>query len=262
MNMLARLPSACLIIALLCAFPSVGTAQEVVSNQCASDIYAGIATEQRVFRSVLYGQKEARQEKIGNVRYDKEGNPWLKTGDGKWESLSPVYRDILWNDAKMDLEAAAPVRRGIFERREAVTSDLLPEVIQSVRALQCRLKAQCEVARQSQGKPAGTLIEVQPDGCIAFSMPAMPGCIAQPNTAQITTDACGTAVASVLEREMKLLELQIFYDSAYRTLLQFAGQLEGFMDDFKLPLLQPLRQTVEALSGFNGVTCFLSQCDE
>lgn len=256
-----RLPSALLVAALLVAHVPPARAQEAVSASCTKEIYAGMATEQRIFRAVLYGQKKAEKEEIGNVRYDKEGNPWLKTADGEWRSLAPGYEGTTWSDTQMDLQGAAPVRRGLFERREAVTSDILPEVIQSVRALQCRLKAQCDRARQSVGFTGATLT-IKPDGCVPLPYAAFPACAAPLDVAEATISACDEATVAVLEREMRLLELQVSYDAAYRTLLQFAGQMEGFMEDFRLPLLQPLWQAVDALSAFDGVTCFLSQCDE
>lgn len=256
-----RLTPALLIASLLLVRAPAARAQDVVSASCTTQIYAAMATEQRVFRAVLYGQTKAEDEEIGNVRYDKDGNPWMKTGDGEWRSLAAGFEDTTWGDTLMDEQGAAPVRRGIFERKEAITSDFLPEVIQSVRALQCRLKAQCDRARQSVGFTGATLT-LQPDGCIAMEYRAFPACAEKLDVAEATVTACDQAVITLLERETKQLEMQIAYDAAYRTLLQFAGQLEGFIEDFRLPLLQPLWQAVDALSAFNGVTCFLAQCDE
>lgn len=263
--MTARLLLSALLLTLL--LPSEhARAQDLTDNACAVQIYAGLATEHRVFRSVLYGQLAAQAEPIGNVRYDKEGNPWLKTAYNEWKSLAKGYEGTTWRDILMDEQGAAPPRRGLFERKRAVTSDILPEVIQSVRALQCRLRAVCELARESRGLPPETNTDfpilIQPLGCIEQEMLPMKQCLPRLDVAEVTIAACDEAVKSILDREMKLLEMQIAYDAAYRTLLQFAGQMEGFMEDFRLPLLQPLWQTVDALSGFDGMTCFLSQCDE
>lgn len=247
--------------------PARASAQNVVSQGCLEQMYDRMAHEERLYRSVLFGQKESADLPQGSVRYSKEFDTWLKTGDGQWRSIDPGYTGTTWSDSLMDDQADVPARRGIFEVRKTPTSDLIPPLLQSMRALQCRLRAVCDLARMSQQemeKPEGQRREslsVQPDGCLEFDLPVMTACAAE-NITQIGPGTCDAAVEAVLDREEKLLHMTIAYDSAYRTLAQFAGIFEGFLNDFRFPLLQPLWQMVRAVGSIDGLPCFNGQCDE
>jgi hypothetical protein len=255
-----RLTSALLLAALL--LPNALRAQEVLSERCAEAVYGSLASEQRLFRSVLYGQREAATERRGALRYDNEGLAWIKLGTNQWRSLTEGYENTTWSDALMDERSDPKPRRGILERKEAVSSDVIPEIAQSIRALQCRLRARCMAALESRRSDQLGALSVKPPGCIEMKFLRLQACTDPVSTSEATVTACDKAVETIIDREMKLLELTMAYDAAYRSLLQLAGIMDGFLEDFQFPLLEPLWRTVDALSGFKGMTCFLSQCDE
>lgn len=239
-------------------------AQDALNQTCFSGVYDLMAREERLYRSVLFGQKESKDLPVGSVRYDKESNTWMKVGDDQWRSLGEGDgKSTTWNDDKMDKQADVPARRGILEMKMASTSDILPPLIQSVRALQCRLRSVCMLERASQQKeldPAEP-ITVQPDGCIPQSFLPLDGCT-DVSIATAGSDSCEQAAEALVEREVKLLHLAIAYDAAYRSLMQFAGNLEGFLLDFRFPLLTPIWQAVRALGSLDRIPCFSAQCDE
>lgn len=73
---------------------------------------------------------------------------------------------------------------------------------------------------------------------------------------------CTTQVQLILARETKMLELLFAYDASYRSLMQLAGTFEGFLSDFRFPLLQPLWQMVRTLGQLDNLPCFLAECNE
>lgn len=240
--------------------PAHVSAQDVVQSACITDVYEEIAKEERMYRSVLFGQKKSSDLPQGSVRFSKSGKTWIKTANNSWRTLDDT--GLTWSNALMDDEADVPVRRGLFEIRKTPTSDLIPALTQSMRALQCRLRSVCVAAQSSADKEENAKLKVQLAGCIEFEYDVFEGCRGQPATNEVSTGVCDTAVNATLEREKRLLSLVIAYDSAYRSLMQFAGIFEGFMDDFRFPLLQPLWQTARALGSFDGLPCFSAQCDE
>jgi hypothetical protein len=254
--MMRKSASAVLLLSLLIAgVPAY--AQDNVTAQCLGQVYDRIAHEERVYRSVLFGQKKSADLPQGSVRFDKTFKTWLKTGDGQWRT--PAGQDTA-SDSTMDSQADVPRRRGIFEIRKTPTSNLIPPLLQSMRALQCRLRSACQAARMSQSVTSET-VKAQIDGCLQFEFPTFTACKGNSITS-IGLGSCDGAVEGVLAREEKLLELIVAYDGAYRTLMQFAGTFEGFMVDFRFPLLEPLWQTVRTLGAFDKLPCFLAQCDQ
>lgn len=249
-----------LLLSLL--LPSVAAAQQVQTNACVLQVFQMLSHEERFFRGVLYGQKKSELLPAGSVRTDKELNRWIKTGDGEWKSYADGYSGTMWSDGQMDNEADVPARRGIFEIRKASTSELIPPILQSLRALQCRLRAVCRLAKDSLGADPEDAIRVEVDGCLPQGFHPLPQCLDAESAGEVGIGICEQAVEAILEREVQLLKTAVAYDAAYRTLLQFAGQFEGFLDDFQLPLLTPLWQAVRALGSLGKIPCFLSQCDE
>lgn len=259
-----------LLTSLSTSLAPAASAQNVVTASCLTQMYDRMAHEERLFRSVLFGQKESADLPPGSVRFSDEEDvyaTWLKTDTNQWRSLDPGYEGTTWSDALMDEEADVPARRGIFETRTTPTSDMIPSLLQSMRALQCRLRAVCDAARLSQAemdKPEEDRMDpllVQPDGCLEFELPLMEACTANDIT-EIGPGTCDSAIQAILEREEKLLHMTVAYDAAYRTLAQFAGIFEGFLDEFRFPLLEPLWQMVRALGSLDGLPCFTGQCDE
>lgn len=234
-----------------------------VSESCLQSTYDMMARDEREYRSVLFGQAPSKDLPEGSVRFDIEENTWIKTGTNSWKSLDEGFSGTTWSDRLMDERADVKERRGIFETRAASTSDLIPPLLQSMRALQCKLQAVCDLALRSQKlkEDATEPLKIQPDGCIEFEMKPMTSC--RTNTiADLSQGNCLLAVDAILEREEKLLQTVVAYDAAYRSLSQFAGIFEGFLTDFRFPLIEPIWQMVRALGALDNMPCFNGQCDE
>lgn len=252
----------CCILLLWSMFEPLASAQYVDTTACLQQTENALAHEKRVYRAVLFGQKKAEDLPKGSVRSDAEGNTWIKKDTNSWNSLSKGFEGTTWSDSLMDDRADVKPRRGLFEIRKAPTSDLIPSITQAMRAYQCRLDAVCESARMSQSAPKNTTtLKVQPAGCIEFDEPVFDQC---KDNSQLTVGAstCPDIVNTMLDQEEKTLVLLIAYDASYRTLLQFEGTFEGFLQDFRFPLLEPLWQTVRVIGNLAHIPCFIGQCDE
>ncbi len=246
---------------LMMLIPTKGFAVENISSECTDAIYQSLAHEERMFRSVIFGQQKSEDLSIGSVRYDKEHATWIKKAEDEWQSLNENKDATTWSDSLMDDEADVPERRGIVEWRKTPTSDLIPSMLQSFRALQCRLQAVCMTSTASQGAKDEKTVKVQPDGCLEFEMDTMKACDVT-NFGRVGAGTCDAVTEAILAREEKMLQLLVMYDAAYRTLLQFSGTFEGFMEDFRFPLLEPLWQMVRTMGALDNLPCFTAQCNE
>ncbi len=235
---------------------SAGHSQPIL---CRMQFEERLSHEERVFRSVIFGAPRIERMEPGNVLYDKEGNAWMKISDDAWKS--PDMPDETWTDSIMDNEREIESRYGLLETRRALSSEVIPATLQAVRALQCRLRAVCMTVTESREKEAGDSVTVEPPGCIEFEMPVFEGCI-KLDTALVESSFCDTTSDMLVDRESRMLEMIVAYDAAYRSLLQFAGIFEGFLTDFRFPLLQPLWQMVRAVGQLDGIPCFLAECSE
>lgn len=242
--------------------PAMMHAQNV-SESCLQKTYDMMARDEREYRSVLFGQKASEDLPEGSVRFDEDGNTWMKTGKNSWKSLDEGFEGTTWSDRLMDERADLDERRGIFETRAASTSDLIPPLLQSMRALQCKLQAICDLSLKSQKLKEDETdpLTIKPDGCIEFEMEPMMECRTN-TTVDLSPSNCLDAVDAILEREEKLLQTVVAYDAAYRSLSQFAGIFEGFLNDFRFPLIEPIWQMVRALGSLDNMPCFNGQCDE
>jgi len=228
---------------------------------CADETYARLGQEERLYRSVIFGLATAEDMPINGVVTDKEGDRWIKTADNEWRSTDAGYQGTTWSDTLVEDERDVPARRGILEIRKALSSELVPSVLQSIRAMQCRMQAVCLTAQLTPTTDEGQPVIVQPEGCIEFTMPQMTAC----RTREFSTfdsSICSTELQSIIDRETSMMELLLAYDASYRTLMQFAGTFEGFLSDFRFPLLQPLWQMVRTFGQFDNLPCFLAECNE
>lgn len=255
-----------ILMAALVAWNSVGipaaSAQFVNTSACLTQAYNALAHEKRLYRSVLFGQKESKDLPNGSVRYDKEGNAWIKKADNSWASYAKGYEQTKWFDGQMDDQADVPKRRGIFEATKTPTTDLIPAVTQAMRAYQCRLLSVCESALFSQSAgPNQTTLTTQPQGCIELEQPVLTSCN-QNEQATAGATSCTDVVHAMLQEEQQQLILLIAYDASVRSLYQFAGIFDGFLKDVRFPLIEPLWQAVRALGSLSGLPCFIGQCDE
>jgi hypothetical protein len=252
----------CLCLMIFSTLAPAAFAQYVDTPECLEQTFDALAHEKRLERSVLFGQKKSEDLPIGSVRHDKEGNTWLKKKTNEWRSLDEGFTGTTWSDTLMNQQADVKPRRGILEIRKSPASDLIPEITQTFRAYQCRLNAVCMAALRSQTADSGDVtVEVTPDGCIELEMNILTKC---KNNLQESagSQTCPDIVRGMLDEESQLLILLTAYDASYRSLLQFEGAFEGFLDDFRFPLIEPLWQMVRVIGGFARLPCFLSQCDE
>jgi len=249
-------------------------APDVDTPECTDETYTALAREQRTYRGVVYGSKKAADLPVNSILYDKDGDAWIKKAKNSWhtvpgfgqESSTGVQASGWQNsDSEMDDKKDVPTRKGILEAKRTATSDLIPALTQSLRALQCRLRAVCELAYASQtAEEEEDKLKVQPVGCIEFELPVLKACSTRDGVspAFIAADACNRAADALFAQESNILNLSVAYDGSYRTVAQFSGMFEGFLSEFRFPLLNPLWQTVRVLGGIKNIPCFLSQCEE
>ncbi len=307
---------------LLClvAWPAPLAAQEGGEAACKTALQKELAKEQRLYRAVLFGEPSATGATLGKVKFDSEGDPWIKireTGD-TWASVSGKGEDSItnaqaaqkfgmsveaatsagmgttrvddegvifikvvipaqgineWrtaltyqNDEDMDESAEIQWKRGIFDTKRTLTSELVPYLTQSMRALQCRTVVMCEAVEQSITAEEGTVLEIDVPGCLPASRPAIAACqlgaAERPNPEESNMRTyCQTIADQMLEREADLLKLAVEYDAAYRTILQFAGNFDLFLQEFRWPLTFTIRSAAGIIGQLNRIPCFLSTCD-
>ena len=268
-----------LIIGLLLPLQSLAQATPTpIEDACRNETENSLAREHRLYRRVLFGFVRAAEEDIGAVRNDKEGNAWFKSAANQWRSQAKGFAGTTWSDALMDTQVErdmlqqsddATFRRGIFATRGVLTSELIPPLTQSFRALQCRTYSVCEaVVRALNGEqPNLGFYVVQVPGCRDLLIPALPACMPQTgdNPSILTRanilSACKPMVDALLSRETEMLSLSVTYDAAYRSLLQFAGTFDDFLSVFRLDLLRPVRQSLPLLQQLSRIPCFLAQCN-
>jgi hypothetical protein len=262
------------------------------AEQCLKDTDLSLAQQQRVERQNLFGRLDAAREPVGNTRYDRDGTPWIKTAAGTWRTDTEGYTGTTWSDAQMNRmtewegmneEAAGDPspRAGIFETKRALTSELIPPILQAERAFQCRVAAVCQALRDARdgAKPgADGLLTVNVTGCMPLKMRALQTCnffgpekddpnAPLPQSAAVFDDSvalsdCDANADQMLARERELLKMAVSYDAAYRSLLQFSGNFDRYLGEFKGDLLGPIEQAMPLLSQLSRIPCFLSQCYE
>lgn len=256
----------------------VGGIAKVSANDCKQEIHNALAKEQRTYRSTLFGEPNATGATIGHVRFaygcgsnldSEEGlkvHPWIKVGKNKWKNVS----DEETGDACIENNAEISSRRGIFDTQKTLTSELIPYLIQSVRAVQCKTMTICERVERSinAGEDAPETIEsMQPMGCIKEedqsyfeSCRFAKGSGSLPDDAEVRT-YCPRITKEMLQRESDLLRLAVEYDAAYRSLLQFAGNFDLSLKEFRWPFVATLRHAAGIIGQLSRIPCFLASCD-
>jgi len=263
-----------LLILLSLPLPA-GAAADLNIPACTDPTFDALAKEQRFYRGVVYGSKKAADIPVNGIVYDKQGQAWFKKTKNSWTGVPSAAgsssssatggNDSQKSDDAMDAAKDVPTREGILGTKRSATSDLVPALTQSLRALQCRLRAVCDAALKSQtAKKDDKTVKVQPLGCIELEMPVLRGCDTTQGVSAIfiTPNACANAANAIFAQESNILNLSVAYDGSYRTIAQFSGMFEGFLSEFRFPLLNPLWQTVRVLGGLKNIPCFLSQCEE
>lgn len=250
---------------------------------CLGDAQDAMGQRQRELRIVLLGQPEAKRSLPGSLRYDKEGKPWLKTAKDTWKSApaeeekdenaapspsQPNEDEETKSDSDMDDNGEFPPRLGWLEVKKAQTSELLPPILQSVRAFQCKLDNVCLLLSRSIIEDQPDEIEVSSPGCIKETLPPLSACAitgadAPDSTAVIRViEQCEQMRDTIAAREAQMLKLLIAYDSAQRSLRQLLGMMDTFVADLRNVLLGPVWQAVRAYQNIGRLPCFSSQCEQ
>ena len=269
-----RIPSLLLALLLLSS-PVALRAQEASTDACRMRTNRELGREQRLYRVYLFGKKKAEDAEIGNVRYDRDGWAWLKEDNSEkpWINSNQDNQLLRWENDKMDQfdehSEILPIK-GIFETKRVMTSELLPYLLQTIRALECRTAALCEVSRFSEIQNGDTPVDVdvvQPKGCIEYTnLKTWPEChFVSPNLSSLSQadsrSYCDEITSQLIRRETEQLKLVVEYDAGYRTLMQFAGNFDIFLRELRWPLTGTLRQAAQLIGQLQRIPCFLSSCD-
>lgn len=263
-------------------------------DSCRTQTASVLAGDQRLYRRVLFGLTHAEEASKGETRYDSNGNAWIKAGSNVWRTQAKGLEGHTLTDSAMDAQIerdpivlpdplasnpqeaanAQTFRRGIFETRGVLTSELIPRITESFRALQCRTLSTCEAMRRSlrndlaDGKDSfgKDIYRVRVSGCEELPVRVLTACTSttptDPSAMSILIGSCGPMQEGLISREEKILGVAVTYDAAYRSLLQFAGNFDDFLSVFNVDLLTPLRQSTGLLGQLSRIPCFLSQCNE
>ena len=268
---------------LLLLLPSAARGEDGIqtSDYCYGEIERSLNRERFLFESVLFGVRTASEERLGAVRVDTNGETWIKTTGGKWvsegkgpQSNSQMDTNTASDQFASSSSSAPAVRAGLLETQRALTSDLIPSILQSFRAFQCRLHTVCELAEQSISLPMREEeeigmdpdpLDIQVPGCLEFKqLPSLESCrptyLTKIDEIGAMRRYCLPAAQRLARYEEHLLLLIAHYDAAHRTLRQFAGYLEPLLDIVRFPFLSPIRQIGEFMNQWNRVPCFLPYC--
>ena len=250
-----------------------------LSNSCRKAVDASLAYETHFFRAVVYGQQTTAEAPIGAVRTDHMLVTWKKVGPNRWktvDSTNPFNAegDDIGKESEIrpigrefDGGVIGGVRNSQFAVRD-LPSAIVPALTQSVRAYECQMRSIC---RDAASRVSGR-----------FESGSVPGCL--PGTANsefhgldnfcdatgvsgshdIAADMltyCDDAVDQIWAKETALLTAAFEYHAAYTTLLQFAGNLDLFIEQWREPITTTLWQTAELTQELGRIPCFLSSCD-
>lgn len=258
------------ILSIGVTLPSAHAQVPIGADVCQEKINKELALEHRFFRSVIFGQKKAEDALVGEVRYDFFGNAWYKVDDDDWRSVGEgISPTDTRGDGAVDGASPMPPRQGLMETKRVSTSELVPFIGQSLRALQCRLEIVCDAVRKSieQSTEAPVSIIADSYACLEVPRQTIPECHllkgateTQDQRAAVET-YCEEIAQQLIEQEAAVMRLTVEYDAAYRTMLQLAGNFDLFLQEFRSPIVNSIRQMVNLVGLFNRVPCFLSSCD-
>jgi hypothetical protein len=236
-------------------------------NKCQQAVQTTSAREHTLFRSILFGEPKAEDAPIGHIITAGDGSNWIKTEENTWRSVADGYEDTTWRDILTERQKIAPTRKGIFATKRMLTSELVPAITDAVRTFDCRLRYICknvELAAQGQETP----ITASVVGCTEHELvpidACMPSAIEGVSTTEVT-DAltyCTALTTELLKRETELLALTVEYDAAYRSTLQLAGDLDGFLTQLRWPMTNTIQKVANIIGSVARVPCFTASCDD
>ncbi len=258
---------------------------------CMEAIDRRLSQQQELLRQVWFGWRKAADERLNSTRRDEKGVLWIKTGTDRW--VSPAAAGAELRNADIDATTQFPgmneitttenrsSRTGIFAQKGMITSELIPGLLQSMRAFECRLAMVCESAaltfRRSEPGADGRLRVTTP-GCDELATPPIAECrfgnadeqesLALQNIAAgfsegiVHTHCDADYLRQLVDREASFLRIAVSYDAAERSLLQLGGNVDFFLRGLRGEFLAPLEQTLPLLSALSRLPCFPGQCNE
>ena len=279
------------------AFAQEPPVKAITAQGCREQTYGRLSQQHRIERQILFGRERSEDMTLNSVRYDEDGNPWMKMKPDEWRSGAKDLQSQTWTDARMDAETesegineidqgerpstGAGGRTGAFAITGVTTSELVHEyVIPVFRGYACRLEMVCQGVRASflrQQTENGGLLSIETPGCQEMVMEPMDECrfsnvdpAESANQRNIAAGAditaieteCGNLAQQLIEKEAAFLRVAVAYDAAHRSLLQFAGGFDRFLDGLRGDFLAPVEQVLPLLSAFSRIPCFAAQCNE
>lgn len=264
------------LVTLLLGLQTIPPASAQEADMCRQAVTKQLAIEHRLFRSTIFGEPEPADAPISHVTFSKANDSWIKTASNKWQSLAQEFQNTEWNDQIMKTEGAIPPRKGIFETKRLLTSDLIPYVTGSLRTFDCRLRMFCETVRLSANANEADIFAANPNndplnirvhGCEAEELPIVAECtgktvgVNQQDLADALT-YCNTIQTELLEREKTLMVLTTEYDASYRSTVQFAGDFDLFIEQIRWPMTNTIRQVIGVIGSLHRVPCFVASCED
>ena len=266
---------------LLAAPISVFASHEPDYNSCRESIDWLAWKEQRIFRAHLFGLTRARDAGISEVRFAKDKSIWIKTQGGggisnsgpitvdEWRSVSEGYENVTWYNPIVDSQGDIAPRKGIFETRRRLSSELVPHITQAYRTFECRIEGICRLLELSESKDNHTPQNVTVDifGCRDIPAGTFTACHLQTNPTPLSTQGnlrqyCQTMVETLREREVQVTKLVMEYDAGYRSVLQLSGILRSFLGEMRGTVLGSLRSAANLIASFSRIPCFIGSCDD
>ncbi|MFA7681498.1 MAG: hypothetical protein WCX61_00545 [Candidatus Peribacteraceae bacterium] len=257
------------------------------ADLCRAKVDELLAKEHRTYRTVLFGREKAEDSPMNATRYDVLGRVWYKVAKNTWRRIgdnqteteetddedmdaSAEMDSIPVEDGGVDLSPSALPRRGLFDVKRVLTSDLIPYLTQGMRALGCRTDMVCYLVEKSTEKKWEEIesfsIPIQVSGCLPTKWDIITECtFAESEGAQDKADViqyCERVSGALIERENEVLKMLVEYDAAYRSLLQFAGSFDEFLSEFRWTLTGNLREAASVIGWLNRIPCFIASCDE
>jgi hypothetical protein len=255
---------------------------------CHNQIDDSLAREQRIYRSVILGRSSASGASVAEVRYDRLGKAWYKKTLGEsstnWilvEQSQPTTPQMITDDAMdaiMEIDSIPANLGGItfprpsyFTTKRVLTSEMVPFLTSSMRSLHCRTAIVCDVARQSVGLTSEQgnepkIVTVNVPGCVPLEWQSLPACHFAESQDQIAAADierfCESVGNQMIQREKEIAKALVEYDAAYRSLLQFTGILDQFLEEFRWTITGGIRQAASMMGWLQGLPCFLASCEE
>ena len=247
------------------------------ADLCTNEIDEALSRELRLYRSAVYGKQATKDEPEGATWYDTRGVAWIKTAPGSWktEGQGQISDSAMEERSENDFLSLTLLKSGILRTKGVLTSDLIPALLQSMRALRCRTTAVCDAVQRSvngEADDGGGFFRISTPGCRELPVAPLFSCrrtesasdpsVASPDdtlSESVLRTHCQETANRLMTREMQMLRLAVAYDG-YRSFLQFAGMFDDFLGAFSSSIASPLRQLSILLQEFHRIPCLISQC--